>query len=165
MTTNDDFLTVNELAERFNLHPQTIYRWHSKGRIPSAKFLGKGLRFCYADVLNSFTKKDRDEGDSHKELIECIIDLADSVDDSGKLSKHLDGVPEINDHEYEIDEMKDWIMDSFDAIAEAMCNKLKEKDKRLYQFACMVNDGNNIAFDVAKNIVIEFAHLKEEEEE
>jgi len=29
----------------------------------------------------------------------------------------------------------------------------------------MVNDGDDIAFDVAENIAIEFDHLKEEEEE
>ena len=46
-----------------------------------------------------------------------------------------------------------------------MSNTLKQKDERLYQFACMVNDGDHIAFDVAKNITIEFDHLKEDEDE
>lgn len=102
---------------------------------------------------------------NERELIESVIALADAVDPSGKLAKHTDGVPELNDSEYSIDEVIGWVLDVMEAIGEAMSNTLKEKDERLYQFACMVNDGDDIAFDVAKNIAIEFDHLKEDKEE
>jgi excisionase family DNA binding protein len=31
-------LTVKELAERWNVHPQTIYKWARRKRIPGMKF-------------------------------------------------------------------------------------------------------------------------------
>jgi hypothetical protein len=102
---------------------------------------------------------------NERELIDSVIALADAVDPSGKLAKHTDGVPELNDSEYSLDEVIEWVLDVMDAIGEAMSHTLQQKDERLYQFACMVNDGDDIAFDVAENIAIEFDHLKEEEEE
>jgi len=99
------------------------------------------------------------------ELIESVIAMADAVDPSGKIAKHSDGVPELNDSEYSIDEVIDWVLDVMEAIGEAISSTLKQKDERLYEFACMVNDGDDIAFDVAENIAIEFDHLKENEDE
>ena len=103
--------------------------------------------------------------DLSHELIESVIALADAVDPSGKIAKHADGVPELNDSNYSIDEVINWVLDVMEAIGEAASNTLKQKDERLYQFACMVNDGDDIAFDVAENIAIEFNHLKKDEDE
>ena len=105
---------------------------------------------------------------NERELIDSVIALADTVDPSGKLAKHTDGIPEDIDSEVRVfisEDVIEWVLDVMDAIGEAMSNTLKQKDERLDQFACMVNDGDDIVFDVAENIAIEFDHLKEDEDE
>jgi excisionase family DNA binding protein len=42
--TNDDIMTVEEVAKYLKLKPQTVYKWAQTGQIPGAKF-GKEWRF------------------------------------------------------------------------------------------------------------------------
>lgn len=44
-------LTTAELARELSVHPQTVYRWHSQGRIPSLRLSNKAIRYCLVDVL------------------------------------------------------------------------------------------------------------------
>ncbi len=40
-----ELLTVNELADRFRVRPETIKVWVKQGRIPVIRVTGKTLRF------------------------------------------------------------------------------------------------------------------------
>lgn len=42
-------LTVRELAAAFSLHPQTVYRWKRKGRLPFVSLAGR-VRFDASEV-------------------------------------------------------------------------------------------------------------------
>jgi len=42
--TNDDIMTVEEVAKYLKLKPQTVYKWAQEGQIPGTK-LGKEWRF------------------------------------------------------------------------------------------------------------------------
>ncbi len=44
MESNDEILTIEDVALYFKLKPQTIYTWAQSGKIPAAK-LGKEWRF------------------------------------------------------------------------------------------------------------------------
>ena len=46
---SDEFLTVEELAERLKIAPGTIYNWVSRGEIPYVK-IGRAVRFRRADI-------------------------------------------------------------------------------------------------------------------
>ena len=50
---NGDFplLTTAQLAKELRVHPQTIYRWRSRGSIPSLRLSSKARRFRLVDVL------------------------------------------------------------------------------------------------------------------
>lgn len=49
-----------------------------------------------------------------QDLIDSTLDLADSVDPSGKIAKHCNGLPHP-----EMEEVVDWVLDLHEAIAEA----------------------------------------------
>ncbi|MCD6502495.1 helix-turn-helix domain-containing protein [bacterium] len=42
--SNDEIMTVQDVARYLKLQPQTIYKWAQEGKIPAAKF-GKEWRF------------------------------------------------------------------------------------------------------------------------
>jgi len=42
--SNDEIMTVQDVARYLKLQPQTIYKWAQDGKIPAAKF-GKEWRF------------------------------------------------------------------------------------------------------------------------
>jgi excisionase family DNA binding protein len=50
------YLTVNDLSELLSLHPQTIYGWVNKRRIPFVR-LGSAVRFNPADVISWLKKR------------------------------------------------------------------------------------------------------------
>jgi predicted DNA-binding transcriptional regulator AlpA len=45
------YLTINDLAERYQVSPGTVYQWHMRGRGPRAVKLGKFIRYPIAEVL------------------------------------------------------------------------------------------------------------------
>ncbi len=46
---NDDTLTVKQLADKLNVHPNTVYSHVARGRIPAMR-IGRALRFDLAAV-------------------------------------------------------------------------------------------------------------------
>lgn len=44
-------LTTAQLAQELGVHPQTIYRWHAEGLIPSLRLSSKAIRYCLVDVM------------------------------------------------------------------------------------------------------------------
>jgi len=46
---NDDTLTVKQLADKLNVHPNTVYAHVARGRIPAMR-IGRALRFDLAEV-------------------------------------------------------------------------------------------------------------------
>jgi excisionase family DNA binding protein len=48
---NPEFLSVEQLAERYGVPIDTVYRWRFAGTAPKALKIGKHLRFRWADVL------------------------------------------------------------------------------------------------------------------
>jgi len=45
----DDTLTVKQLADKLNIHPNTVYAHVARGRIPAMR-IGRALRFDLAEV-------------------------------------------------------------------------------------------------------------------
>ena len=45
-------LTRKQLAEKMQVHPQTIYRWSKVSKIPVIK-LGKSYRYVLSDVIKA----------------------------------------------------------------------------------------------------------------
>ena len=44
-------LTTAQLAQELGVHPQTVYRWHAEGLIPSLRLSNKAIRYCLVDVM------------------------------------------------------------------------------------------------------------------
>jgi hypothetical protein len=92
-----------------------------------------------------------------KNLIGSTIDLADSADPSGKLSKHMDApthdavAPHIPVELLEY--TADWILDAHDSIGE----QIHQTRLRLFSLAQAVDDGDEAAFGIAKNVLRELS--------
>tara|TARA_R110000851_G_scaffold102928_1_gene219689 strand:- start:146 stop:454 length:309 start_codon:yes stop_codon:yes gene_type:complete len=86
-----------------------------------------------------------------QDLIDSTISLADSVDPSGKIAKHADGVPEPDMDSN--DDVVDWVLDLYEPIADAA----HVTRNRLYDLARMIEDGDDIVFDVAAKITKELS--------
>ena len=52
-TNNEAMLTLNELAERLKIHPQTIRGLYRRKVIPGLKIGHRTLRFNYAAVIDA----------------------------------------------------------------------------------------------------------------
>lgn len=92
--------------------------------------------------------------DKLQDLIDSTLDLADSVDPSGKIAKHCDGFPHPDTLGiWDTDEVADWVLDLYESIAEAA----HATRSRLYDLARMIEDGDDIAFDVSAKITTELA--------
>jgi excisionase family DNA binding protein len=53
MPDEDELLTVNQVAERLKLHPETIRRWIREGRLHAIKLVGRdraGFRIRESEV-------------------------------------------------------------------------------------------------------------------
>jgi excisionase family DNA binding protein len=51
-TTTDELLTLNELAQRLKMHPDTVRGLKRRGVIPALKIGHRTLRFDYQAVLD-----------------------------------------------------------------------------------------------------------------
>lgn len=51
--SQDEIITVRELALRVKSHPQTIYSWVAQGRLPHLR-IGNSIRFRWPAVLEVF---------------------------------------------------------------------------------------------------------------
>ena len=89
--------------------------------------------------------------DKLQDLIDSTLNLADSVDPSGKISKHADGVPEPD--MVSSDDVVEWVLDLYESISQAA----HDTRGRLYEFARMIEDGDDIVFDVSAKITAELA--------
>ena len=49
-TTKPAFLTPNELAARWGVHPVSVYKWHKAGLIPQPFRVGTNLRWHLSDI-------------------------------------------------------------------------------------------------------------------
>ena len=50
---NETYLTVNQVAARFGVSRDTIYRWKREGKFPMARKLSKGsTRWLLSDVVD-----------------------------------------------------------------------------------------------------------------
>lgn len=49
MRWDDEYLTVNEIAERLKLNPQTVRNWIDQGRLPALR-IGRRIRVRRADL-------------------------------------------------------------------------------------------------------------------
>lgn len=45
-----DFLTTREVAQRYGVHPATVRRWVSDGRLPAVRVGPRQLRIRVADL-------------------------------------------------------------------------------------------------------------------
>lgn len=52
----DQYLTPNDVAERLQVHVETVLRWARAGELPGAK-LGQQWRFRPGDVENFVTRR------------------------------------------------------------------------------------------------------------
>ena len=52
MSDSPELLTVQQLADKLQLVPQTVYKLAREGKIPSIRF-GKNVRFDLAAVLSA----------------------------------------------------------------------------------------------------------------
>jgi len=43
--------TVDDLAKRYNVARERVYRWRAAGRAPRARMIGRQLFFTEADVI------------------------------------------------------------------------------------------------------------------
>jgi excisionase family DNA binding protein len=48
-TRNDEVLTTEQLAERLNVSPRTIFNWMRQRNLPATR-IGKTIRFCWRHV-------------------------------------------------------------------------------------------------------------------
>jgi excisionase family DNA binding protein len=46
-----NWLTFNQLADRWQTHPVTIRRWYHSGKLRGCTFSGRTVRFALADVV------------------------------------------------------------------------------------------------------------------
>ncbi len=63
MTTEDSWVTIEEIATRLHVHPETVRRWLRKGTLPGRNFGGRmGYRVLRSEyeafVTNGMTRVD-----------------------------------------------------------------------------------------------------------